>query len=302
MTKNVNADNRKLFDSYLEKNLKENNKIIGLWAVAEPNVLDNLDAEYVSKDKSDPTGRYLRYFTRGEDGKIALDEIVSKKVLEESNKNGKYEPPYEKSGWGDFYYIPKQRGKNTLTEPYPYVLQGKETLMSSLVKVVKDDNGKFLGTIGLDFGMYSLQKEFDNYKPLGGNVELLSSDFNFIYHNDNKKVGKNISVDESLKDYADKIKNEESFHFEKDGYISYVKKIDLYDTEQHWYIVVNIPLDTLMSEVNNTIKVIMSISILMTVIVILLINLLLNMMFKPLNNLNNAALKLSSGEGVFSRV
>ena len=45
----------------------------------------------------------------------------------------------------------------------------------SLIKPILDDQGQFLGIVGLDLSLEHLQAEAAKYKPLGGYVTLITS-------------------------------------------------------------------------------------------------------------------------------
>ena len=58
--------------------------------------------------------------------------------------------------------MPKQRGRDTITEPFPYEVQGKKILESSLAVVMKDDSG----------GMGHVHKRMDPEKFLPTKVRI----------------------------------------------------------------------------------------------------------------------------------
>ena len=136
---------RKTLDAMIIGMLKSVPEASGLWMLWEPNALDGKDDQYRNDwPVHDPNGRYMPYMTRTgqtikQDSMLGMDQQKMAEAFRADPTH--YRPPYEQSGWGDFYVVPKQRQKDTITEPYAYEVQGQSVLLSSLVTVIKNDNG-----------------------------------------------------------------------------------------------------------------------------------------------------------------
>ena len=142
-------------------------------AVSLKNAFDGKDADFVNKEGHDATGRYVPYFARSGD-KIVLDPLKD----------------YDKAGPGDYYQIPKSTGKDLLTEPYLYPINGKDVLMTSVMLPILDA-GKFLGVTGVDTALDGLSADLSKIKPLDvGYVALFSSQGAVVSHPDPKSLGK----------------------------------------------------------------------------------------------------------------
>ena len=155
------AVDRKVIDTTILSMLDAEPQAIGLWMLYEPNALDGKDDQFrLDWPRHDPTGRYSPYITRGSNGKAAQDVMMSKDRVEKfpewKDKLTEYVPDYDKPGWGDFYYVPKTRGRDTITEPFFYEVQGKQVLESSLAVAIKDGSGKFLGVAAADLALDTL--------------------------------------------------------------------------------------------------------------------------------------------------
>ncbi|QJD87652.1 methyl-accepting chemotaxis protein [Cohnella herbarum] len=162
--KDTNSFTREQVVTLLQETLKANPDIIGTYTLWEPNAFDGKDAAYAGKSLyDDQTGRLIPYAVRnGED------------VLVEPLKN------YETQGDGDYYQIPKTTKKVTLMEPYAYEVAGKSVQMTSLIVPILDKQNRFLGIVGMDFTLDSLQQEASKYAPLGGYVTMVSGKGNYI--------------------------------------------------------------------------------------------------------------------------
>ena len=84
---------------------------------------------------------------------------------------------YAKEGPGDYYQLPKKSGKECIIDPYIYPIQGKPTLITSLVAPIMIGD-KFFGIAGIDLKLDHLQGFADNVKDLfdgTGKILLISN-------------------------------------------------------------------------------------------------------------------------------
>ncbi|MBI4775171.1 MAG: methyl-accepting chemotaxis protein [Deltaproteobacteria bacterium] len=147
---------REEVNSILKIVLDRNPQFVGTYTLWEPNAFDGLDSGNVNAKGHDATGRFIPYWCRNQEGKIAVEPLVD----------------YEKEGPGDYYQVPKKTKKEAIIDPYIYPVQGKDTLITSLVVpvVVKD---VFYGIAGIDLKLEFLQQIVDNTKELyGGTAEI----------------------------------------------------------------------------------------------------------------------------------
>ncbi|MGE5086578.1 MAG: cache domain-containing protein, partial [Bacillota bacterium] len=127
--------------------LKKNKFLIGVWTGWEPNAWDGKDAQYSGQKANDQSGRFVPY-ANWEGGQASLTPLIG----------------YDKAGEGDYYLVPKARGKETMVEPYLYPIDGKNVLMTSAVVPITID-GKFFGVAGVDIPLKSVQKQTADIKP-----------------------------------------------------------------------------------------------------------------------------------------
>ena len=173
---------RPTLDALQRRVLMANTGFINIWVLFEPNALDGRDAEFANTPHHDRSGRYVPYFTRRPDGSIGQEIPGGGKgeVLE-----------YDRPGDGDYYLVPKQRGMDTITEPYEYDVAGKKMLLASFVAPIKDNNGRFIGAAGVDVPLASVQNELGKVKLFDdGYLSVLSNGGLYIAHPDTGKLGK----------------------------------------------------------------------------------------------------------------
>ena len=143
-------DLRTAFNDILLSILKDNPEFLGTYSAWEPDALDGNDSLYADDKKSghDASGRFVPYWNRDANGNIARQALVGYEDAS-LHPNG-----VTKGGW---YLFPRERLKDNILDPFPYIVQGKQewlTTMSSPIVI----NGKFLGIGGADLRLDFLQK------------------------------------------------------------------------------------------------------------------------------------------------
>jgi putative methionine-R-sulfoxide reductase with GAF domain len=128
-------------NAMLRQILTDNSQFVGVDVLFEPNAFDGRDAEFVNTEGSDAHGRFLPYWTRGEEGRIQVELLQD----------------YDTSDW---YQCPKTTKVPCLIDPYVYPVQGQDVWMTSLV-VPFVYEGKFLGITGIDTPITFLQELAD---------------------------------------------------------------------------------------------------------------------------------------------
>jgi methyl-accepting chemotaxis protein/methyl-accepting chemotaxis protein-1 (serine sensor receptor) len=169
------APSRDAMDALLKQLLQDNKAALGVSTGWEPNAFDGKDEEHKNKPDSDATGRYIPYYAR------SGSEIVYSPLVD-----------YDKPGPGDYYQVPKATGKDLVTEPYSYKIDGKDVLMAS-VMVPLSIGGKFVGVTGVDTALDELSGELNQLKPLGdGFVALISQGGSIVSYPDAAVLGKTL--------------------------------------------------------------------------------------------------------------
>ena len=122
----------------------------GTYSCWEPDAIDGQDALFAGTQNgnNDQTGRFTPYWTRGADGKIAVQPLVEYDTLDK-HPNGVL-----KGGW---YIGPKENRRESVLGPLPYLVQGKQVWLATLsVPIVVD--GRFMGVAGTDYNLDFVQK------------------------------------------------------------------------------------------------------------------------------------------------
>ncbi|MGE4421659.1 MAG: methyl-accepting chemotaxis protein [Pseudodesulfovibrio sp.] len=146
----ANFDLRTAFNDILLRVLENNPEFLGAYSAWEPNALDGKDALNAGNKATghDETGRFVPYWNRDENGRIARQALVG---YEDSSThpNG-----VTKGGW---YLFPRKRHKENILDPFPYIVQGRQEWLTTMSAPIMLD-GKFLGIAGTDLRLKFIQQ------------------------------------------------------------------------------------------------------------------------------------------------
>lgn len=132
--------NRDEIVNFLEKKLAEESNLLGTWVGFEPNALDGRDNFYTENNHSDDHGRFVPYCYR--------DEFNNVKVI-----------PLENIDEEHFYYIPKDKKKLVILDPFTYEIEGEDVLMTTVAKPVIFKR-KLMGITGVDIKLKTAKEIF----------------------------------------------------------------------------------------------------------------------------------------------
>jgi len=226
---------RETVDGILRLVAEQNPSFLGVYTLWEPNAFDGKDSEFVDKPGHDSTGRYIPYWCRDDKGKIGVDALAN----------------YEISGDGDYYQIPKNSKKEALLNPYLYNVQGKDTLLTSLVVPILH-GGVFYGIAGVDIGLTFLQSRADQLDIYNktGKLALVANDGTLA-----GITGKPELVGKTMKDVGNgfeknisKIQQGETSVGFVDGNLEVFMPLRVGKTTTPWSVVVHIPEDVITAE------------------------------------------------------
>jgi methyl-accepting chemotaxis protein len=275
------APDRDVLNGMLKQLVEQNSSFIGVWTCWEPNALDNRDAEFAGKEGHDGTGRFIPYWNRGA-GKTVVEPLVD----------------YDKPGAGDYYLLSKQSGKETVLDPYTYVVSGREMYVTSLAAPIKH-NGQVVGVAGIDFALTAFTDLVSGIKPFEtGDAALISNNGTYVAHPDTERTGKDIGSSEIWTDAKKAVKLGE-FFTGKDYSIQLktdvervLVPINIGLAETPWAFLVNAPMDKVMEGARG----IMYASILIGVISLLVLMVVVFFIAKSIADpMNRVAAGLNEG-------
>ena len=137
-------------NSILLNVLKSQPDFNGTYSCWEPDAIDGQDFLFTDGQNGNngQTGRFTPYWTRGADGKIAVQPLVEYDTMDK-HPNGVL-----KGGW---YIGPRETLKESVLGPLPYIVQGKQVWLATLsVPIIVD--GRFMGVAGTDYNLDFVQQ------------------------------------------------------------------------------------------------------------------------------------------------
>ena len=247
--------------------LEKNPYIVGVWLYLEPNVFFEDNKEFAGRYAHDETGRFSPYVMKN-DGEINL--VWQYPVLRDNV----------------WITTPEKTGKEYITEPYKFEVDGKEVL-NTTVSTPMYHEGKFVGVIGIDISLDAIVKRvskisiFDN-----GFTYLVSNEGTIIAHPNSKLLGQKINKvykDKEHLEISKQIMSNNDYSFEQklngDKTFNYVKSFGLSNSGVSWGFGLTVIEDEFLEDAH----IISDFSIIAGIISLVLVSLVLIMQTKILN-------------------
>lgn len=172
----------------LQQLLKNDPRILTTWTLWEANSFDGKDAEFANTSGTDQTGRFIPVWSRDEPETYAVETIVD------------YDQPGELKD--NFDHV-LQTGETVLFEPFSYLVDGKDVLMTSIVSPITI-NGKTVGMIGIDISLQTLDDHISKISFYeSGFAGLISNEGRVISHQNDKLIGKDYFQSPTMVDRKD---------------------------------------------------------------------------------------------------
>ena len=242
-------DIRKVFNDILVTTLNDNPEFLGTYSAWQPDAIDGNDEAYRGKKEEgyDDSGRFVPYWNRDKNGNVARQALVGYEDAS-LHPNG-----VRKGGW---YLKPKESGKESILDPFPYIVQGRQewlTTMSAPISI----NNKFLGIGGTDLRLDFVQNlSEDVAKGLYNGeavVQVISYMGIIVADSSNaENVGKPISRtgNKFAEQISRKVKAAESYINlgKEDGVVMAMSPIHLANTGTPWAVLISVPRDVVFAE------------------------------------------------------
>ncbi len=228
--------------------LQKNPDFLGTYTAWEPDAFDGKDAAFSKKPGHDESGRYIPYWYRS-GTEVGLDALAG---YEDTTK-GDFG-----SRAGDYYLIPRETRNEAIIDPYLYEIEGKQTLLTSLVVPVMVQN-RFFGIMGVDISLSFLQKAAESIDLYDRTAKMvLISNRGIIAGLTGKQemVGKHISKHEEHPEGQEKIleyikKGEEFIIFDdEEGLMKVQVPIEFGSTKTAWAVLIEIPQEKIYEGAN----------------------------------------------------
>ena len=231
--------------------LKNNPEFNGTYSCWEPNALDGKDSGFRTGNNGNnaSTGRFTPYWNRDASGKIAVQPLVEYDTLA-THPNG-----VMKGGW---YIGPRDTNKESVLDPFPYIVQGKSVWLTTL-SVPISKNGKFYGVAGTDYNLDFVQKIAEeankNLFKGQGEVAIISNMGLVVADSKNPKlIGQSFKsiVGEDAEKRVEDIKagRAEVTVNDKLGEMVALGSISLGRTGKPWAVMIKVPTAVVLAQAN----------------------------------------------------
>lgn len=235
-----NPPPREAMNEILKHILKQNPGIIAVDTCWEPNAIDGKDSEFKNTEGHDENGRFVPYWNRGS-GSIAVEPLLN----------------IDNEPW---YALPRDTGKEVLTNPYVYPVGGKDVLMTTVVVPIKVQ-GKFLGMTAIDITLDALSEMTKDIKPFGTGYGFIIANNGFVVTHPKKDlIGKNLSEilePEFVDDVMRSAKEGKMHSGIRDSLLTgktslqLIVPIHVGKTDTPWSMGVSVPMETIMENAKS---------------------------------------------------
>ncbi|MDR3181806.1 MAG: response regulator [Planctomycetaceae bacterium] len=201
--KDIGKSDRETLDALL-KNALANKEYITAFCVAyEINSLDGKDAELAKAEEE----QWKEAEKKAEEAKKngTADAKPEDFFTKRWDSSGRYAPYWNKLGdsiaveplldkditVADWWIVPQKTKAEFITDPYPYLVQGKDVMLESLIFPIIH-NGKFIGIVSSDIVLDKLQEMVTAVNPNNekGYTEIYSNNAAIAAHPDKRFLGK----------------------------------------------------------------------------------------------------------------
>lgn len=211
-----------------------NPSFLAVWTMWEHNAYDGKDDLYQKNQIYDTLGNFSVTFFRRNDTLY----------IEETQPDDYFE---------DYYTIPKETQKEYIIEPYFYIYDGYPYVYyeTSIVIPLFADSS-FLGVVGLDLNLDSLQRNLQKIKPFNsGYLSLISYQGQIISHLDTSFITKNFYEYLRNDDTLTKVQIEKGIEFSLETISEFTGKkvfrffypFNIGIKERPWSMMVEIPIE-----------------------------------------------------------
>ena len=287
----VDTPERKILNGMLKQLLEQNPYFIGTWTCWEPDAFDKKDKEFINKEGHDNTGRFVPYWSRNF-GKAVVEPLLD----------------YDKTGAGDYYLLALNTGKETILDPYKYVVSGKEMLITSVVAPIHH-NGRIVGVAGIDIALNSFNKFITDIKTSKaifqtGYISLISNNSVYVAHPKAERIGQNIiKTDPWIQPFTDDIATGKQFVT-----ASFSKTTNAYawrvcvpivvgNTSTPWSILLSVPVKEVFAVSQKITYNSILICVISLIIFIIVMFFIADSIVKPIKKIGESIKDIAQGEG-----
>ncbi|WP_269530851.1 methyl-accepting chemotaxis protein [Chitinimonas sp. BJYL2] len=284
--------NRDQADSLLKQSMADLPDVDSIWVSMEPNAFDGKDADFVSDPRACANGAYTSWFVRGANRQPEQFQYDKSEIKTP-------EAAAEDCYGSDYYQLPKTQLRHFAVDPY--VDPDSKVLMTSYVAPIQV-NGQFVGVMGTDVPLATLNDTLGKIKPYGsGYLFLVSAGGLYASHPDKAKLGKPVDAAAVPAEALAAIKSGKSYLFEDATHARFYQPLQIGYAKEHWALVVTVPLAEVMAPANKLLWTTLIIAIVCQLILAAIMWGWIARLVLPLVRLRDAMRELATGEADLTR-
>jgi methyl-accepting chemotaxis protein len=260
----------------------------GVFIVLEPDAWEGDDSVFRGKPGTDDSGRFMAYYSRDSAGKPLLDKVYAYNPGESGN---------------EYYQVPKKTGKEYVTQPYLWEIQGREILLSSIVTPILINN-EFFGISGVDVPLEKVQglaDTLDIYKN-SGKAYFISYDGIVTGATEYpESVGKplkdaDIPLSENAEEVIAHIQSGKHTVFEQHGNFVAYTPIFTGNSDQPWSVIFTVPVQVATEQARMNTIILVFIGSIFTAIGLILLYIAAKGITRPIEQISVYADSIAQGE------
>lgn len=277
---------RQELSSQTKSLLKDLPKAFGVFVIFEPNAFDGKDAQFAGTFGHDIFGRLNIYWTRDEKNILSLE--------------AEPDTALNNMDVGSYYYASKVSNACSFLEPSVYPLGDMNVLLASITAPISVNN-KFIGAVGIDFGIDFLQEEITSVAKLHPEMSynLLNNTGILMASTENSKL-----ISQKIEKHNPRLKALFDIACKTENYYSTVENdtfsifmpFKVASTNTNSYVNINIPMEKITSEASSLLWILIFSSFILITIGIVAIVLVVSHIIKPISTLEAFALEIADGK------
>ena len=277
--KEHNITDRPIMNRILRDSLVRKEYITAFCIAYEPDALDGKDREHANhKFKYNETGRFAPYWNK-------------------LGGNIEVEPHYDYDS-ADWYLIPKTTKQEYISDPYPYIIQGKEVMLVSFAFPILH-KGEFIGVVSSDIVLDKLQELISNVIPRNGEYTAIYTNSGMaVAHSGKEFRGKNVSeiAFQNSSQAKDAIARGERYISMGQKYYTVYLPIQLSPASSSWSVAVGFPISEVLKNADNIRNYVVGLSFVLMCIITVVLYLITQSITRPLLKLANTVKAIGEGD------
>jgi len=287
-------ERRNKYDDMLRSAFQEEPQMTVLYTVWKPNALDGMDAKYIGRTGSTPTGQYAMAWSNETGSLIKRQSNDVDNVMEHIYGSNKF--------------------KDLISEPILRNINGAEKYTIRIIVPITN-NGKndeeVVGAVGCVLSVDAMQSIVENTVKNNDEISMLiifSNKGSIIAHYKPERIGKNMfDVDTELGDFRNDIlkaanNNElcEGSIYEPNlnDHIRFVAKpIQIGNSDTNWMILIGVPESYVLKEIKAITQFTVILGVIAIITTALIFVFVLGFITKPIITVTNTLKDISQGEG-----